>query len=167
MLHMYREERSLHAIKERFPCAYSTARLTSPAHLPGHPTRQACPARIAAALRVIQPSYVSMLLTHYRPRLYTIYESRPYRQHINRWRVWRGFEGLRGGRLGWACNARICNLAAPFHQCLTHGLPGLQSPNPPGERVSPERLAARHVGPKMGTASHLEAVPVVGPTPWI
>ena len=25
-----------------------------------------------------------------------------------------------------ACNARICNLAAPFHQCLTHGLPGLQ-----------------------------------------
>ena len=25
-----------------------------------------------------------------------------------------------------ACNARICSVAAPFHQCLTHGLPGLQ-----------------------------------------
>ena len=25
-----------------------------------------------------------------------------------------------------ACNARICSIAAPFHQCLTHGLPGLQ-----------------------------------------
>ena len=25
-----------------------------------------------------------------------------------------------------ACNARICNLAAPFHQCLAHRLPGLQ-----------------------------------------
>jgi hypothetical protein len=41
-----------------------------------------------------------------------------------------------------ACNARICNLAAPFHQCLTHGLPGLQLSREPGERVSPERLAA-------------------------
>ena len=26
-----------------------------------------------------------------------------------------------------ACNARICSVAAPFHQCSTHGLPGLQS----------------------------------------
>ena len=25
-----------------------------------------------------------------------------------------------------ACNARICSVAAPFHQCSTHGLPGLQ-----------------------------------------
>ena len=25
-----------------------------------------------------------------------------------------------------ACNARICSVAAPFHQCLTHRLPGLQ-----------------------------------------
>ena len=40
-----------------------------------------------------------------------------------------------------ACNARIFSVAAPFHQCLAHGLPGLQSPNPPGERVSPQRLA--------------------------
>ena len=24
-----------------------------------------------------------------------------------------------------ACNARICSVAAPFHQCLTHALPGL------------------------------------------
>ena len=26
-----------------------------------------------------------------------------------------------------ACNARIFSVAAPFHQCSTHGLPGLQS----------------------------------------
>ena len=40
-----------------------------------------------------------------------------------------------------ACNARICSVAAPFHQCLTHGLPGLQLRRAAGERVSPERLA--------------------------
>ena len=40
-----------------------------------------------------------------------------------------------------ACNARICNLAAPFHQCSTHGLPGLHLCRRTGERVSPQRLA--------------------------
>jgi hypothetical protein len=40
-----------------------------------------------------------------------------------------------------ACNARICNLAAPFHQCSTHGLPGLHLFRRSGERVSHERLA--------------------------
>ena len=40
-----------------------------------------------------------------------------------------------------ACNTRICSVAAPFHPCLTHGLPGLQRTNELEERVSPERLA--------------------------
>ena len=40
-----------------------------------------------------------------------------------------------------ACNARICNLAAPFHQCLAHRLPGLHYIRRAGERISPERLA--------------------------
>ena len=40
-----------------------------------------------------------------------------------------------------ACNARIFSVAAPFHQCLAHGLPGLQLTPAAGERVSPERLA--------------------------
>ena len=39
-----------------------------------------------------------------------------------------------------ACNARICSVAAPFHQCLTHRLPGLQSRRKTEERVSPRRL---------------------------
>ena len=37
-------------------------------------------------------------------RLHTVDGSRPYRQHMNRWRVWRGFEGLRGRRLGCGTN---------------------------------------------------------------
>ena len=40
-----------------------------------------------------------------------------------------------------ACNARIFSVAAPFHQCLAHGLPGLQLSREPEERVSPQRLA--------------------------
>ena len=40
-----------------------------------------------------------------------------------------------------ACNARICSVAAPFHQCLTHQLPGLECFRYSGERVSPQRLA--------------------------
>ena len=65
-----------------------------------------------------------------------------------------------------ACNARICSVAAPFHQCSTHGLPGLHLFRRTEERVSPERLRCwMHVGPKIGTARHLEAVPVFGPTP--
>jgi hypothetical protein len=40
-----------------------------------------------------------------------------------------------------ACNARICSVATPFHQCLPHGLPGLQLSREAEERVSPQRLA--------------------------
>ena len=40
-----------------------------------------------------------------------------------------------------ACNARICSVAAPFHQCSTHGLPGLQIVAQARTRVSPQRLA--------------------------
>ena len=39
-----------------------------------------------------------------------------------------------------ACNARICSVAAPFHQCSTHGLPGLHCKIWTEERVSLERL---------------------------
>ena len=38
-----------------------------------------------------------------------------------------------------ACNARICSVAAPFHQCLTHGLPGLQAAREPNARGNLQR----------------------------
>ena len=79
-------------------------------------------------------------------RLHTVDGSRPHRQHINRWRVWRAFNGQGGGRVGGRTNgvqhAYLQRRAAPFHPCLTHGLPGLQRTNLAGERVSPQRLAA-------------------------
>ena len=37
-------------------------------------------------------------------RLHTVDESRPYRQHINTWRVWRAFNGQGGGRVGGRTN---------------------------------------------------------------
>ena len=44
-----------------------------------------------------------MLIEHWStigPRLHTVVGSRPHRQHINRWRVWRAFNGQGGGRVG-------------------------------------------------------------------
>ena len=79
-------------------------------------------------------------------RLHTIDGSRPHRQHINRWRVWRAFNGQGGGRVGGRTNgvkrvylqrrcalppmfdawtagtAALCSLARPGNAYLLSGL---------------------------------------------
>ena len=101
-------------------------------------------------------------------RLHTIDGSRTHRQHMNRWRVWRGFEGLRGGRLGCGTNGvqrahlqRRCALP-PMFDAWTAGT-ALHSVFR-GTRIS-STACWMHVGPEIGTARQLEAVPILGPTP--
>ena len=86
-------------------------------------------------------------------RLHTVDGSRTHRQHMNRWRLWRGFEVLRGGMLGCGTNAaqraylqRRCALP-PMFDAWTAGTAAQKQTE---ERVSPQRLTGRTSDQKSG-----------------